>query len=143
MLMPISIFTSGKGAGRNVWNDPLRNVDFQWVRKAESSALVGRLASILLAGPLAEESYGPGVPKGTASVERLRDARTLLLAVSQGVDARTARYERVRGRTEGFLMKSRVKKAVAALAEVLLDRGTILGGEAVSIIEEHLERRRE
>jgi hypothetical protein len=143
MLMPVSIFTTGKGAGRNVWNDPLRNVDFRWVRTAESSALVERLASVLLAGPVAEDSFGPGVPKGTASVERLRDARALLSAVPRGVDGKKTCYERARVKTERFLMERRVKKAVAALAAVLLERGTIRGGEAVSIIEQHLGRRRE
>lgn len=143
MLMPVSIFTTGKGAGRNVWNDPLRNVDFRWVRNADSSALVERLASVLLAGPLAEDSFGPGVPKGTASVERLREARTLLHAVSRGAAGKKACYERARGKTGKFLTQPRVMEAVAALAAVLLDRGTILGVEAVSIIEEHLGRRRE
>ena len=143
MLMPVSIFTTGKGAGRNVWNDPLRNVDFRWVRTAESSALVERLASVLLAGPVAEDSFGPGVPKGTASVERLRDARTLLDAIPRGVAGKKTHHERVRAKTETFLMRPAVKETVAALAAVLLERGTIRGGEAVSIIEQHLGKRRE
>ena len=142
MLMPVSIFTTGKGAGRNVWNDPLRNVDFRWVRSAQSSVLVERLASVLLAGPLSEASLGPDIPKGTASVERMRDARTLLEAIPRGAGDERAGYERTRGRTDAFLAKPRVRKAVAALAAVLLERGTILGGEAASIIEAHLGKRR-
>lgn len=141
MLMPLSIFTTGKGAGRNVWNDPLRNVDFLWVRTAESSALVDRLASVLLAGPLAEASFGPRIPKGTASVERLRDARTLLEAVRRRRGGEKGTYEGARARTGDFLASPRVKKAVTALAAVLLERGTILGGEAASIIEAHLGKR--
>ena len=142
MLMPVSIFTTGKGAGRNVWNDPIRNVDFGWVRTAESSALVERLATVLLAGPLAEASFGPGVPKGTASLERLKDAKTLLDAIPRRRGRETASYERARRKTDGYLALPRVKKAVAALAAVLLERGTILGGEAASIIEAHLGKRR-
>jgi hypothetical protein len=142
MLMPISIFTTGKGAGRNVWNQPIRNVDFGWVKTAESSALVERLASVLLAGPLAEASFEPRVPKGAASVERLKDAKTLLDAVPRGKGPGKTGYERARERTNAFLATPRVKKAVAALAAVLLERGTILGGEAASIIEAHLQKPR-
>jgi hypothetical protein len=142
MLMPVSIFTTGKGAGRNVWNDPLRNVDFRWVRGAQSSALVERLASVLLAGPLSEASLGPGIPTGTASVERLQHAKTLLNAVPRRKSGEKTSYERARGKTDEFLASPRVRKAVAALAAVLLERGTILGGEAASIIEEHLGKRR-
>jgi hypothetical protein len=142
MLMPVSIFTTGKGAGRNVWNDPLRNVDFRWVRTAESSALVERLASVLLAGPLSEASFGPDIPKGTASVERLRDAKSLLNSIPRGTRGGENPYESARGKTNEFLADPRVRKAVCALAAVLLERGTILGGEAASIIEAHLGKRR-
>jgi len=142
MLMPVSIFTTGKGAGRNVWNDPLRNVDFRWVRSAQSSALVERLASVLLAGPLSEASLGPAIPKGTASVERMRNARTLLDAIPRGAGGEKTGYKRAREKTDEFLASPRVRKAVAALAAVLLERGTILGGEAATIIEAHLGKRR-
>ena len=140
MLTPISIFAFGKGAGRNVWNDALRNVDFDWVRSAGSTALVERLASVLLAGPVAEGLYGPGIRRGGASTERLRDARTLLRAVPTRAGRRQRRSAEVRAEVERFLTEPPVKKAVSALAAVLLDRGTILGGEAASIIESHLEK---
>ncbi len=138
MLMPLSIFAVAKGAGKNVWNDPLRNVDFDWLRTGEPPDLAKRLASILVAGPVSQTLFGPKLPKGTASVERLRDARTLLGAASGDPTGKPIRYERVRAEMERFLKRRGVKDAVTALAAVLVDRGTIRGGEAVSIIEMHL-----
>jgi hypothetical protein len=142
MLMPISIFASGKGAGRNVWNDPLRNVDFDWVRSADSSALVERLASVLLAGPISEGLFGPRLRRGGASTERIRDARALLRAISDPRNSRNERYTTVHVEVERFLADPSVKEAVDAVASALLDRGTIPGGEAASIIESHLEKPR-
>lgn len=140
MLMPLSIFTRAKGARRNVWNDPLRNVDFDWVRTAESPALARRLASILVAGPVAERVLGSGLPRATASIERLREARSLLAAASRrSTDGPQELLERAVADSEKFLRKPRVKRAVAALAAVLLERGTIRGGEAASIVEEYLD----
>jgi hypothetical protein len=161
MLMPLSIFANAKGARRNVWDDPLRNVDFEWVKTAESPALARRLASILIAGPVAERVFGPRLPRATASVERLRDAKALLAATSRGptrgsrglagrsrglargsggasVDSREL-FEKVLADSERFLKEPRVKQAVAALAAILLERGTIRGGEAASIIETFLD----
>ena len=144
MLMPLSIFATAKGSGRNVWNNPLRNVDFDWVRTAGSPGLARRLASILLAGPVAETLFGPRLPRATASTERLRDARTLLRAASGGTSDRERRhratFEKARVQTEKFLNKRRVKEAVTGLAAVLVDRGTIRGGEAAAIIEMHLRK---
>jgi hypothetical protein len=139
MLMPVSIFAFGKGAGRNVWNNPLRNVDFDWVRSAGSPGLARRLASILLAGPMAETLFGPKLPKGTASVERLRDARTLLIAAARDTNGGRRHVEKARAEMEKFLKQPRVKEAVTALAAALVDRGTIRGGEAASIIETHID----
>lgn len=138
MLMPLSIFAVTKGAGRNVWNDAIRNVDFEWVRTAGSPALARRLAAILLAGPAAARLFEPKLPRGPASAERMREARALLRAAS-GNSAGEARelYGRTRAATETFLKRRRVKDAVAALAAVLLARGTLRGGEAASIIEKH------
>jgi hypothetical protein len=140
MLMPISIFAFDRGSGRNVWNDPLRNVDFDWIRTADSIVLAERLASILLAGPLAEELLGPRLRRGTASRERKRDAKLLLRTVAKGRDGESSVYENVCGKTRRFLARRRVRDAVEGLACALFDRGTIRGGEAASIIESHLDR---
>ena len=139
MLMPISIFTRGRGVGRNVWHDPLRNVDMDWVRTSPSSALAERLASVLLAGPVAESFFGPRIARGGASLERLRGARTLLGPGSVRRNNRDMRYERIRGEVADFLSRKGVREAVEALAAALLDRGTLRGGEAASIIERFLE----
>lgn len=136
MLMPLSIFAVSRGAGRNVWNDALRNVDFEWVRTAGSPALARRLAAILLAGPVAADLYGPKLPRGPASAERIREARALLRAASgdSGADPREL-FGRTLAAAKTFLKRRRVEDAVTALASVLLDRGTVRGGEAASIIE--------
>lgn len=139
MLMPISIFTRGKRVGKNVWHDPLRNVDMEWVRRSPSTALAERLASILLAGPVAENSLGPRVRRGTASLGRLEDAKTLLGNRPAGRKGRGGRYDSLRAEVEGFLERTDVREAVEALAAQLLERGTIRGGEAASIIESFLE----
>jgi hypothetical protein len=142
MLMPISIFASDGESGRNVWNDALRNVDFDWVRDSESSALAERLAAILLAGPLAVELFGPRIRRGAASRERLQDAKTLLAAVSNGSGDRREIYTRLRAETARFLAQRRVKQAIAGLASVLFDRGTLPGDEAASVIRTHLGKPR-
>jgi hypothetical protein len=139
MLMPLSIFMGSKQAGRNVWNDPLRNVDFEWVRSAKSPALARRLASILIAGPVAETLFGPKLPRGTVSLERLRDARTLLRAASRNTDGARGTFAKARAETASFLERPRVKRAVTALAAALFDRGTLQGGRAAAIIESHLD----
>jgi hypothetical protein len=153
MLLPISIFTRGKGVGKNVWHDPLRNVDMEWVRRSPSAALAERLAAILLAGPAAEVTLGPRVRRGSASLGRIEDARKLLgdrpssrsRAGGRSGSAQSARgrqserYTRVQADTEKFLARSDVRQAVEVLAAQLLERGTIRGGEAVSIIERFVE----
>jgi hypothetical protein len=140
MLMPLSIFAVAKGAGRNVWNNPLRNVDFDWVRTAESPALARRLASILIAGPVAERVLGPKLPRCSAYAGRLRDARALLDASARPSAGHSKKhFERAVADSEKFLERPRVKQAVKALAAVLLNRGTIRGGEAASIIEAHFD----
>lgn len=140
MLMPLSIFMTSKRAGRNVWDDPLRNVNFDWVRSAESPALARRLAAILVAGPAAETLYGPGLPRGTVSLERLRDARALLRA-AHGRDRAGAaeRFAKVRAETKRFLERPRVRQAVAAVAAALVESGTVRGGRAAAIIESFLD----
>ena len=140
MLMPLSVFTVSKEAGRNVWNDPLRNVDFDWVRSAGPPTLARRLAAILIAGPVAEALFGPKIPRGSVSVERLREAKTLLRAASSDDAAGAGRhFTTTRAETASFLKGPRVRRAVTALAAVLIDRGTIRGGEAAAIIETHLD----
>lgn len=140
MLMPLSIFAATKGARRNVWNGALRNVDFDWVRSAESPALARRLAAVLIAGPVAERTFGPKLPRATASSDRLRDAKTLLRAASRvPTGSPQEHFERAVADSEKFLNKPRVKQAVTALAAVLMNRGTIRGGEAASIIEAYLD----
>ena len=163
MLMPISIFARGKSVGKNVWHDPLRNVDMEWVTRSPSSALAERLAAILIAGPAAENSLAPRVPRGSASLGRLEDAKTLLggrtadrkrsetrfrpgVRNLPGAGNRSAagnfqggRYTRVRSEVEAFLARPEVRRAVKALAGELIARGTIRGGEAASIIESFLE----
>jgi hypothetical protein len=139
MLMPISIFTRGKGVGKNVWHDPLRNVDMEWIRRSPSKALAERLAAVLLAGPAAENSFGPRIRRGGASLGRIEDAKTLLAPRPVGRENRSGRYRRVQREVEKFLSRSAVRGAVEALAAELLERGTIRGGEAASIIERYLE----
>ena len=139
MLMPISIFTRGKRVGKNVWHDPLRNVDMEWVRRSPSTALAERLAAILLAGPAAENSLGPRVRRGTASLGRLEDAKTLLGTRPADRKIRSGHHDRVRAEVAKFLARAEVREAVEALAAQLLERGTIRGGEAASIIESFLD----
>ncbi len=140
--MPISIFASDGGSGRNVWNNALRNVDFDWVRNSDSSVLAERLAAILLAGPLAEELLGPGIRRGAASHQRLQDAKTLLSALSNGSGNRREIYTRLRAKTARFLAQRDVQEAVVGLASVLLDRGTLPGGEAAAFIRTHFDKPR-
>ncbi|UCG51506.1 MAG: hypothetical protein JSW58_15180 [Candidatus Latescibacterota bacterium] len=141
MLMPVSIFPNGPEVGKNVWDDPLRNVDFAWVRTVESSRLVERLAAILMAGPLAQRFFLPGAPRGPAYNERLRQARTLLGALPHVSENKKQRFDRVRRNLEKFFGREDVKKAVAVFARRLLDRGTIDGDEATSLVEEQFARR--
>jgi hypothetical protein len=152
MLMPISIFTRGKRVGKNVWHDPLRNVDMEWVRLSPSAKLAERLGAILIAGPAAESALGPSVRRGSASIGRIEDAKALLVgrpssrqprARSGGVQAartpRGGRYTRVEADVVKFLARDDVRKAVEALAAALLARGTIRGEEAASIIESFID----
>jgi hypothetical protein len=139
MLMPISIFTRGKNVGRNVWHDPLRNVDMEWIRRSPSAALAERLAAILIAGPAAENSLGPRVQRGDSSLGRLEDAKTLLGGGPADRKRRGGRYTRVQAEVEEFLARGDVREAVEALAGELIARGTVRGGEAASIIESFLD----
>jgi hypothetical protein len=139
MLMPISIFARGKSVGKNVWHDPLRNVDMEWVRRSPSTALAERLAAILIAGPAAENSLGPRVPRGSASLGRLEDAKTLLGGGPGERKSRNGRYRRIQADLEEFFAREDVREAVEALAAQLLSRGTVRGGEAAAIIESFLD----
>ena len=140
MLLPVSILVRVAGAGGYVWNNALKNVDFDWVATAESSALAERLASILLSGTVAQDVFSPGSPKGHIHAERLRQAKTVLGAISNDAGYRRTRYDNARRTVEDFLVRSDVASAVAAVARTLLDRRVILGEEVEAIIETRCRR---
>lgn len=141
MLFPVSIVSGTEGAGGNVWNDALRNVDFEWVANAEFPDLVEQLAAILLAGTVAQDAFAPGSPKGRVRKNRLREAKTILGALPDGADGKRTRYENLRDEVEAFLMRHDVADAVAVLANTLLDRGTVPGDEVERIIGARCRRR--
>ena len=138
MLMPVSIFVRGPGAGENVWNDAVRNVDVDWIRSGDSSKLAERLATILLAGPLAQKMFMPNGPKGPAHMERLRQAKMLLTATPGARNEKRAFYERVRRDVGRFLTRGDVRETVGGVAKELLDRGTITGEEMTALIEDRM-----
>ncbi len=136
--MPVSIFTRGVDAGNNVWNDAIRNVDFEWVRSAESSALAERLAAILLSGPLAQRMFMPNGPRGPLHMERLRQAKMLLNAIPAPKNGKRAYYESVRGDVGRFLTRGDVRETVGGVAKELLEQGTIEGEAMAALIEERM-----
>jgi len=138
MLMPVSIFARGTGAGHNVWNDAVRNVDFDWVRSADSPRLAERLASILLAGPLSQRMFMPNGPKGPTHMERLRQAKAILGAIPAAKNGKRALYERVRRDVGRFLTRAEVRETVGGVAKELLEKGTITGDDLAALIKEKM-----
>lgn len=135
MLTPVSIFPNGPGAGKNVWNDALRNVDFDWVRNADSTALAERLAVVLMSGPAAQRVFLPASPRGDICRKRLEQAQKLLDAAAGNKTAGQNRYRRMDRELERFFRRSDVREAVTALAQTLLLEGTVSGDEAESLVE--------
>ena len=140
MLMPISIFANGRGAGRNVWNQALRNVDFEWVRTADSQTLVERLAAVVLAGPVAQRVFATRAPRGAACKKRVEEVRQLLVTVPAGGRESRERFARVENRMKKFFTRKDVRTAVSDLGQSLLHEGTLTAGEATKIIERNLRR---
>ena len=134
MLMNVSIFRNGPGAGKNVWNDALRNVDFDWIKTADSPALAERLAVILMAGPVAQRYFLPASPKGDEHRKRLEQTRRLLNAAAGGREQGKQRFERMRRDLERFFRRGEINKAVTELAKTLLLKGTVLGDDALTIV---------
>jgi hypothetical protein len=141
MLFPVSIVSGTEGADGNVWNDALRNVDFEWVASAEFPDLIEQLAAIRLAGTVAQDVFAPGSPKGRIRKGRLREAKTILGAIRGDADGNRARYKNLRDEVEEFLTRHDVAAAVAAVANALLDRGAVPGDEVERIIGTHCRRR--
>ncbi len=137
MLMPVSIFPNGPGAGKNVWNDALRNVDFEWVRKANSTALSERLAAVLMSGPVAQRIFLPTSPRGDVYRKRLWQAKTLLDAAAGDGRGGDRRFDRMDRDLEHFFRRADMNRAVTVLAKALLIRGTVSGDEAAAIVEEN------
>lgn len=138
MLMPVSIFPNGPGAGKNVWNNALRNVDFEWVKTVDSPLLAERLAEILMAGPIAQRYFLPASPKGNVHGKRLRQTRRLLDAAAGDRIAGKKRFDRMGRDLERFFRRGDVSKAATALAKSLLLKGTVTGDEAAEIVEANI-----
>jgi len=119
--------------GRNVWNDPLRNVDFEWI-KANRSAMVERLASVLVAGAVVQRALGDGEPD-PISTDRLRDAQTLLDAHAHG----GATLEDLKRVWTDFFSRDDAAVAASALARRLIEKGEFGGKAAMRLIDSHLE----
>jgi hypothetical protein len=135
MLMPVSIFPNGPGAGKNVWNDALRNVDFQWIKTSGSPVLAERLAEILMAGPVAQRYFLPASPKGDVHRDRLRQSRRLLDAAAGDRAGGGARFDRMGCDLERYFRRGDMGRAATALAKVLLLKGTVTGEDAADIVE--------
>jgi len=129
---------AGKEVGKNVWHDPLRNVDMEWVTRSPSSALAERLAAILIAAPR-RELTGASRPAGERVARRLEDAKNASWRQNGGSQAfgtrcrpgvrslpgasnrkaagnfQGGRYTRVRSEVEAFLARPEVRRAVERL----------------------------
>jgi hypothetical protein len=138
-LMPISVRAKAKGAGRNVWNDALRNVNLEWVKEQDSAALVERLSLVLLAGPIAQKTFAANLPRGDEYTRRTTSARTLLCAVDGEKKGRD-RFAALTATVEQFLKKKEVKRAVQTLGAELMADGLLTGEEVARIIESALDR---
>jgi hypothetical protein len=134
MLTNVSIFPNGPGAGKNVWNDALRNVDFDWIKTADSPALAERLATILMAGPVAQLYFFPASSKGDAYRDRLEQSRRLLDASAGGRGRGKQRFDELRRDLERYFRRRAVGKATASLAEKLILKGTVVGDDAMAIV---------
>lgn len=139
MLMNVSIFPNGPGAGKNVWNDALRNVDFDWVKTAGSPALAERLAAILMAGPVAQRYFFPASSKSDEYRKRLEQARRLLDASSGGRGPGKRRFGAMRRDLERSIRRANISKAATALAEKLLLKGTVKGDDAAAIVTANIQ----
>ena len=140
ILMPISIFANGPGVGRNVWNQALRNVDFDWVRTVDSRTLVERLAAVILAGPVAQRVFVARAPRGAACKQRVGEVRQLLVTDPAGGREGGGRFASVENRMKRFFARRDVRTAVSDLGQRLLQEGTLTGSETTKIIEQNLRR---
>ncbi len=140
MLMPVSIFANGPGAGRNVWNQALRNVDFEWVQGADSRSLVERLATVVMAGPVAQRAFASGEPQGAVCKKRVGEVKRLLKAIPGAGYAEA--FERIENQLRRFFARRDVGHTVDALSRSLLLQGTLPGDDVVTIIERNLAPRR-
>ena len=121
---------------RNVWDDPLRNVDFNWVRR-NRSAMVERLAAVLVAGVVAQTAFADSEPMDE-SQERLDDAMTLLdshVASLYGSSVESLQHD-----WREFLEHDDARRALDILASRLLERGKVGGKAATRILDEHLSK---
>lgn len=134
MLMAVSIFPNGRGAGRNAWNDAMRNVNFEWVGESDSTALAERLGAILLAGPVAQRKFADGARRGDAYKRRIQEARRVLLAASSDPADARARFDRLEKYLERFFARREVRDTTLTLGEQLLDYGTLTGARAQKVI---------
>jgi hypothetical protein len=138
MLKRLSVRAPNRDTGANVWNDPLRNVDFEWVKTTDSVDLIERLASVLIAGPVAQRTFAPRMARGTLAAERVRSVRTLLRAV----DGRRNGAEllaRVTREAERFIRLPKVKRTIQKLGAELMVAGQIDGESVTAIIRESIE----
>jgi hypothetical protein len=132
-LMPVSVRRKVKGVGGNVWNDALRNVNFEWVKEQKSTTLVERLSLVLMAGPVAQRLFASNLPRGKECTQRMKSARTLLCAVGGDKDGR-GRVRLLTATLQRFLNRKDVKRAVQNLAAELMTQGLVTGEEATKII---------
>lgn len=135
MLQALSVRVADRDVGRNVWNDALRNVDFDWVKEARSTGLVERLAAVVIAGPVAQRLHAPGAPRGTVYSLRVASARKLVSAAGRdGLNA-------LRQEIERYMKQPAIERAVQTLSAELVTELQMSGEDATRIIEEAVRRR--
>ena len=134
MLKRLSI--KPKKKPKNVWEDPLRNVDFDWVKR-NRSAMVERLAAVLVAGVVAQTSFAdPELNDVTA--ERLSEAKTLL--DSHVASLFGSSVESLQQDWREFFAQEDIRLALDVLAARLLDSGKLGGKAATRLLDEYLNR---
>lgn len=138
MLNSLSVRVTDRDVGRNVWNDPLRNVDFEWVKTADSEALVERLAAVVIAGPVAQRTFAPRASRGPLYRRRMGAVRTLVDAID-GAAAGRARTKKLERSAEGFFRRANVRLAMQSLSAELVVSGRVTGEDAARTIEQYLE----
>jgi hypothetical protein len=121
---------------RNAWNNPLEALDPDWIRSKQPEKLIGLLALISLAGPVAVHRFDPADGGDPILRERLDNADKLLGILSESNGSQRVRRRRLETEASRLFKEPAIWAKTERLAMNLLKQGSLTGIQATRILEE-------